>query len=67
MMKKVYDIVITKGEFKGYFRMDGIRSREIAEMLKEKYFDASDEIVERDVEITPEEQEVAELFGWFNY
>lgn len=64
MMKKVYDIVITKGEFKGHFRMDGIRSREIAEMLKEKYFDASDEIVERDVEITPEEQEVAELFGF---
>ncbi len=64
MMKKVYDIVITKGEFKGCFRMDSIRSREIAEMLKEKYFDASDEIVERDVEITPEEQEVAELFGF---
>lgn len=48
--KKVYDIVITEGEFKGYYRQTGIESKEFAEKLKAKYWGPSCKIVERETE-----------------
>jgi len=48
--KKVYDIMITEGEYKGYYRQMGIESKDLAEELKEKYWEPSCKIVEREVE-----------------
>lgn len=37
-IRKIYDIVITEGEFNGWYKMSNIESKEVAEMLKEEYF-----------------------------
>lgn len=48
--KKVYDIMIAEGENKGCYRQMGIESKSLAEELKEKYWEPSCQIVEREVE-----------------
>lgn len=60
--KKLYDIRITKGEYAGCYRIGNIESKETAEMLKEKFFDDSDEIIEREIPMMEEEIEAEELF-----
>ena len=34
---QTYNLVITEGEFKGYFRMTNIANREVAEQLKNDF------------------------------